>query len=98
MNQLGIFLNFWEQSWAADHAKYIRKAAAIGYDVLEFQAQALLDMEEARLLELKNLAGEQGVELTYSLGWTRRMISPRRIRRCGSEEWSTSPPSWTGWP
>ena len=48
MNQLGIFLNFWEQSWAADHAKYIRKAAAIGYDVLEFQAQALLDMEEAR--------------------------------------------------
>ena len=68
MNQLGIFLNFWEQSWAADHAKYIRKAAAIGYDVLEFQAQALLDMEEARLLELKNLAGEQGVELTYSLG------------------------------
>lgn len=36
--------------------------------MLEFQAQALLDMEEARLLELKNLAGEQGVELTYSLG------------------------------
>lgn len=35
MNKLGIFLNFWEQSWAADHAKYIRKAAAIGYDVVE---------------------------------------------------------------
>lgn len=68
MNKLGIFLNFWEQSWAADHAKYIRKAAALGYDVLEFQAQALLDMEDSRLRQLKELADSQGVELTYSLG------------------------------
>ena len=98
MNQLGIFLNFWEQSWAADHAKYIRKAAAIGYDVLEFQAQALLDMEEARLLELKNLAGEQGVELTYSLGLDQAYDISSPDSGCGSEEWSTSPPLWTGWP
>lgn len=68
MNKLGIFLNFWEQSWAADHAKYIRKAAKLGFDVLEFQAQALLDLSENRMTELKALAEEQGIELTYSLG------------------------------
>ena len=32
MNQLGIFMNFWEKNWAADHAKYIHKVAKLGYD------------------------------------------------------------------
>ena len=30
MNPLGIFMNFWEKNWDADHCKYIRKAAALG--------------------------------------------------------------------
>ena len=29
MNKFGILMNFWEKNWDADHAKYIRKAAAI---------------------------------------------------------------------
>ena len=33
MNKLGIFMNFWEKNWDADHEKYIKKVAAIGYDV-----------------------------------------------------------------
>ena len=36
MNKLGIFMNFWEKNWDADHKKYIKKAAEIGFDVLEF--------------------------------------------------------------
>lgn len=68
MNKLGIFMNFWERNWAADHTKYIRKAAAIGFDVLEFQAQPLLDMPTEKLKELKALADDCGIELTYSLG------------------------------
>ena len=58
MNQLGIFMNFWEKNWIADHAKYIRKAAKLGYDILEFQAQALLEMSDERILELKKIAAE----------------------------------------
>ena len=68
MNKLGIFMNFWEKNWDADHEKYIRKAARIGYDVLEFQAQPLLEMSDAKLLRLKEIADEVGIELTYSLG------------------------------
>jgi len=68
MNQLGIFMNFWEKNWIADHAKYIRKAAKLGYDILEFQAQALLEMSDERILELKKIADAEGVRLTYSLG------------------------------
>ena len=68
MNKLGIFMNFWEKNWDADHAKYIKKAAAIGFDVLEFQAQPLLEMSDEKLLSLKAMADEAGIELTYSLG------------------------------
>lgn len=68
MNQLGIFMNFWEKNWIADHAKYIRKVAKLGYDILEFQAQALLEMSDEHIRELKKIADAEGVRLTYSLG------------------------------
>lgn len=68
MNRLGIFMNFWEKNWDADHAKYINKVADIGFDILEFQAQPLLDMSKERMSYLKSLADERGIELTYSLG------------------------------
>ncbi len=68
MNKLGIFMNFWEKNWDADHSKYIKKAAQIGFDVLEFQAQPLLEMSDEKLKSLKALADEVGIELTYSLG------------------------------
>lgn len=68
MNKIGIFVNFWENTWKVDLYKYIKKAREIGYDVLEFQAQALLDMDDEELSRLKNFALVQGVELTYSLG------------------------------
>lgn len=68
MNRFGIFMNFWERNWAADHEKYIRKAANLGFDILEFQAQPLLEMSDSHMLSLKKLADDCGIELTYSLG------------------------------
>ena len=68
MNKLGIFMNFWENNWGADHIKYIKKASDIGFDILEFQAQPLLGMTNARMDEIRNTAAEYGIELTYSLG------------------------------
>ena len=68
MNKLGMFVNFWEKNWDCDHAKYIRKVGKLGFDVLEFQAQALLEMSRERMDELKKIAEESNVELTYSLG------------------------------
>ncbi|MBR3805645.1 MAG: sugar phosphate isomerase/epimerase [Clostridia bacterium] len=68
MNKLGIFMNFWESRWDADHIKYINKAADIGFDILEFQAQALLDMSKDRMQDVSSAAEARGIELTYSLG------------------------------
>ena len=71
MNKLGIFMNFWEKNWAADHKKYIKKASDIGFDVLEFQAQPLLEMSNDHMSDLAKYAEECGIELTYSLGLDR---------------------------
>lgn len=68
MNKFGIFINFWEKNWIADYEKYIRKAAGIGFDILEFQAQALLEMSDSKMATLKRLADDCNIELTYSLG------------------------------
>ncbi len=68
MNKLGIFINFWENTWDVDHIKYMKKAKDIGFDILEFQAQSLLDMSHAHMDEMKKIAGDIGIELTYSLG------------------------------
>ena len=68
MNKIGIFMNFWEKNWDADHIKYIKKVSALGFDILEFQAQPLLEMSDEKLRTLKDCAAEEGIELTYSLG------------------------------
>lgn len=68
MNKIGIFVNFWEKQWAVDHERYIKKAAELGFDVLEFQAQPLLEMSDEKILKIKQCADKHGIELTYSLG------------------------------
>lgn len=89
MNKLGIFMNFWEKNWDADHEKYIKKAAKIGYDVLEFQAQPLLEMSDEKLKTLKKIADEEGIELTYSLGLDRAydVSSPDERVRLGGVDY-----------
>lgn len=72
MNKLGIFMNFWEKNWNADHIKYINKAADLGFDILEFQAQPLLNMTDVQLSKIKSEADKRGIELTYSLGLDRK--------------------------
>ena len=92
MNKLGIFMNFWEKNWAADYHKYIDKAADIGFDILEFQAQPLLDISDAQLKEIKAHADDRGLTLTYSLGLDKKfdISSPDETVRKGGVAYLTS--------
>lgn len=88
MNKLGLFVNFWEKNWECDLAKYITKIGDFGYDIVEFQAQALLNMDKTRMDELKKLAADKNVELTYSLGLSPQYdvsSADESIRRGGIE-------------
>lgn len=85
MNKLGIFVNFWEKSWKINYPHYIDKAARLGYDVLEFQAQPLLEMSDGECRKIKRYADDAGIELSYSLGLNKRydIANPDRYVRAG---------------
>ena len=68
MNKLGIFVNYWEKSWTIDYKYYIDKIKKLGYDILEFQAQPLLEKSNEECKAIKKYADERGVKLSYSLG------------------------------
>lgn len=88
MNRLGIFTNFWEKNWDFDHIKYVKKAKKIGFDILEFQAQPLLEMTKEHMAEIKKAADAEGIELTYSLGLDKRYdvsSADEKIRKSGVE-------------
>lgn len=72
MNRLGIFVNFWQKTWDVDYRRYIDKMAALGGDILEFQAQPLLDIDDGELRSIKKYADEAGIEMTYSLGLNKK--------------------------
>ncbi len=68
MNKLGIFVNFWEKSWTINYKYYIDKVKKLGYDILEFQAQPLLEMSNEECRAIKKYADDCGIKLSYSLG------------------------------
>lgn len=89
MNKLGIFVNFWEKSWTIDYKRYIDKVKNLGYDILEFQAQPLLDMTNEECCAIKKYADERGIKLSYSLGLNAQydVANPDKDVRAGGVEY-----------
>ena len=67
-NPVGIYYAFWEREWNADYVRYVRKAARLGFDVLELAAGALPDMTKRQRADVASAAKDAGVELTYCIG------------------------------
>lgn len=89
MNKLGIFVNFWEKSWTIDYKRYIDKVKKLGYDILEFRAQPLLDMTNEECRAIKKYADERGIKLSYSLGLNPKydVANPDKEVRAGGVEY-----------
>lgn len=89
MNKLGIFVNFWEKSWTIDYKYYIDKVKNLGYDILEFQAQPLLEMTDEECRAIKKYADERGIKLSYSLGLNPKydVANPDKDVRAGGVEY-----------
>ena len=88
MNKIGIFVNLWAKDWEIDVPKYLVKASNLGFDVLEFQAQKLLNMSKVEMDDLKKLAKDKNIELTYSLGLAKQYDvsdADDSVRRSGIE-------------
>ncbi len=70
MNKVGIHYGYWTQNWCGDFPYYIKKVANLGFDILELSTDCLLDMSKSKLDEIKKTADENGIELTYCVGFT----------------------------
>lgn len=64
----GIYYAYWEQQWQADYLYYIRKAAHLGFDILEIAATPLPEYSNKKLRELRDCAAANGITLTCGHG------------------------------
>ncbi|MCR5755085.1 MAG: sugar phosphate isomerase/epimerase [Acetatifactor sp.] len=66
----GIYYAYWEQEWEADYIKYIKKAADLGFDVLEIGGAPLADYSVDYVRELRKCADDNGITITVGYGPT----------------------------
>ena len=66
MNKIGILTCFWTKNWVADIPAFILKVAKMGFDVLECPADLLLMASKDERKEIKNIAEDSNVEITFS--------------------------------
>ena len=64
----GIYYAYWEKEWGGDYLPYVKKAADLGFDILEISCAGLSEQGQERLLALKNAAEEVGITITGGYG------------------------------
>lgn len=64
----GIYYAYWEDEWRADYIPYIKKAADLGFDILEIACTPIPEYGHTQLSELKACAAHFGITLTGGHG------------------------------
>ena len=67
--KFGTYFAYWEQEWRGDYIAYCRKVAKLGFDILEISAVGLMEMSEAKIAEMRQVAKDEGIGLTAGLGF-----------------------------
>ena len=68
--KFGIYFAYWEKEWNADYEHYIRKAADLGFDVMELSCAPMEHYTDAYMARLRDTAAHYGVRLTAGYGPT----------------------------
>ncbi len=66
--KFGTLFAYWVREWKGDYALFARKAARIGFDILEVSAGQLITMSNMKLDELKSLTKDLGISITSNIG------------------------------
>ncbi|MDR2096239.1 MAG: sugar phosphate isomerase/epimerase [Treponema sp.] len=64
----GIYYAYWERQWGGDYVKYVKKAAALDFDILEISCAQLADMKEEDIQTLARTVKDCGITLTGGYG------------------------------
>lgn len=68
MRTVGIYYAYWTHEWDVDFIPFIKKVKELGFDQLELNCGTLVGMSSASLRELKALADEHELLLSYGIG------------------------------
>lgn len=68
MNRIGIYYAYWERDWTTNLFAHVPRAARLGFDVLEFKLSEALALSKKERRELRRLAHEHEIELTFVEG------------------------------
>ena len=66
--KFGTLFAYWVREWKGDYVLFAKKAAKIGFDILEVSAGQLLRMSNKELDELRSLAKDLGIAITSNIG------------------------------
>ncbi|MBO4432659.1 MAG: sugar phosphate isomerase/epimerase [Clostridia bacterium] len=87
-NPIGIYYAYWEKEWSADFLPYIKKVKELGFDDLEINAGAVVDMTSAERKNLAAAAKDAGITLSYCIGLPAKYdlsSADSAVRKAGSE-------------
>jgi D-psicose/D-tagatose/L-ribulose 3-epimerase len=70
--KFGTYFAYWEREWKADYVKYVKKVAALGFDVLEISAANFPVLKKQDLSDLKSCAKDNNILLTSCIGLPRK--------------------------
>ncbi len=68
MRKVGIYYAFWTHEWDVDFVPFIRKVKYLGFDQLELNGGTIVSMPETQQKELKKMADDEGLLLSYGIG------------------------------
>lgn len=66
--QYGIYYSYWAKEWGADYRPFVKRAADLGFDVLEISCAGLRDMNEQDTADLRQMAEDCGIRLSGGYG------------------------------
>lgn len=66
--KIGIHNSYANKDWQADYTDIIKRVSRVGFDVLEANPGKFMEMPAQQRQDLKKLAADESVELTFSFG------------------------------
>ncbi|MDD3971186.1 MAG: dolichol monophosphate mannose synthase, partial [Clostridia bacterium] len=66
--KFGIYYAFWEKQWGADYEVYIKKAANLGFDILEISCASLDEVSSDDVKALYEAKEKYKISLTAGYG------------------------------
>jgi D-psicose/D-tagatose/L-ribulose 3-epimerase len=89
----GIYYAYWERQWGGDYLKYPAKVKGLGFDILEISCASLAELGPARLRDLRQAAGDAGIQLTGGYGprpQENLASADPAVRQNGFEFWAST--------